>query len=218
MMFVTWEPQVSRRGTVVLLHGFGRSPAALTDVAKRLTAQGARAVGPHLSAWWWPTGMNNTRHLTRVAAELAAMGCSQPLVVLGHSAGGAAGAWIAAALRDRGVPVAGLVLVDGVESPVGSLRRSWPRLRGVPVTALCGPPSPCNRRGALEGWLRQREADPQWPVDVVRVEGMGHGDIEGVGVGVYRRWCGDDPHAPARAELLTIVDRALERAWGAPAK
>ena len=218
MRFETWEPQGSPRGTVVLLHGFGRSPAALSDLAERLTAQGARAVAPQLSVWWWPTGINNTRHLTRVAAELAAMGCPQPLVVLGHSAGGAAGAWIAAALRDRGVPVAGLVLVDAVESPVGSLRRSWPRLRGVPVTALCGPPSPCNRRGALEGWLRQREADPQWPVDVVRVEGMGHGDIEGVGVGVYRRWCGDDPHAPARAELLTIVDRALERAWGAPAK
>lgn len=218
MRFETWEPQGAPRGTVVLLHGFGRSPAALTDLAQRLAARGAVVLGPHLSAWWWPTCTNNTRHLTRVAGELAGRGLPRPLVVIGHSAGGAAGAWIAAELRDGGVPVAGLVLVDGVESPGGSLRRSWPRLRGVPVTALCGPPSPCNRRGALENWLRRQEVDPRWSIDVVRVEAMGHGDIEGAGIGLYRRWCGDDPDAPARAALLSLVDDAVERAWGAPAK
>lgn len=205
------------RGTVVLVHGFGRSPGALTDVAERLAARGATVLRPHLSAWWWPTSTNNTRHLTRVAGQVEHLGCPGPIVVIGHSAGGAAGAWIAAALRDRGVPVAALVLVDGVESPVGTLRRSWPRLRGVPVTAVCGSPSPCNRRGALETWLRQREEDPSWRVEVVRLEGMGHGDIEGIGVGVYRRWCGDQPDAPARGDLLRIVDDAVKSAWNAPA-
>lgn len=218
MRFVTWEPQGATRGTVVLLHGFGRSPAALTDVAERLAARGVTVVCPHLSAWWWPTCTNNTRHLTRVAAQIASLGCPRPLVVIGHSAGGAAGAWITAALRERGVPVAGLVLVDGVDSPVRSLRRSWPGLEGVPVTALCGRPSACNRHGALEEWLHGREPDPLWPIHVVRVEGMGHGDIEGAGIGVYRRWCGDDPDAPARAELLRLVDDAVERAWSPPAK
>lgn len=214
----TWEPSGAPRGTVVLLHGFGRSPVALSDLAERLAAGGAMVMGPHLSAWWWPTCTNNTRYLTRVATELVSDGATGPLLVIGHSAGAAAGAWITGALRDEGIAVAGLILIDGVDSPVRSLRRAWPRLQGVPVTALCGPPSPCNRHGALETWLRHGDADPLGDVDVVHVEGMGHGDIEGAGVGLYRRWCGDDPKAPARAALLSLVDDAVERAWGAPAK
>jgi pimeloyl-ACP methyl ester carboxylesterase len=218
MRFEMWEPQGAPRGTVVLLHGFGRSPAALEELAQRLAARGATVLGPHLSAWWWPSCTNNTRYLTRVAREIVARGCARPMVVVGHSAGAAAGAWIASTLRDQGVPVAGLVLVDGVESPVGSLRRSWPRLRGVPVTALCGSPSPCNRRGALQEWLQSREVDSSWPLEIVRIEGMGHGDIEGAGLMVYRRLCGDAPTAPARAELLGRVEAAIERAWSASAK
>lgn len=205
------------RGTVVLLHGFSRSPDHLADLARRCRLIGADVVAPHLSGWWWPTCTNNTRHLTRLADRIAA-GARAPVVVVGHSAGGAAGAWIAARLAAASVPVGRLVLVDPVESPVRSIRRSWAGLEHVPVTAILGAPSPCNRDGAFRRWLADQHRDADRTLEVIDLPHMGHGDIEGAGVGVYVRLCRDDPTAPAREELLLVVDDAVERGLGADAK
>jgi pimeloyl-ACP methyl ester carboxylesterase len=199
------------RGTVVLLHGFARRPRALDDLADRCSALDADVVRPHLSAWWWPTCTNNTRHLDRIAMRVRAERDDGPVVVVGHSAGAAAGAWIAARLVDAHVHVGALVLVDGVESPVRSISRAWPRLAGVPVTAVVGPPGPCNRQQALGRWFMSSDASAGPVVDVVELPAMGHGDIEGVGVGVYVRLCGDDPAAPSREVLMALVLDAVER-------
>lgn len=210
-----------RPGTIVLLHGFARSPRDLDDLAERFGRSGALVQVPHLSAWWWPNSTNNTRHLDRCADEIAKSAPAGPIVIVGHSAGAAAGAWIAGRLVEGVTEVAGqvtgLVLVDGVESPIGAIRRSWRLLDSVPITAVVGRPSRCNRHGALGRWLEAQSADGAANLQIVRMPDLGHGDIEGAGRSIYVRLCGDDPSAPARAWLLRVLDDAVARALDAGA-
>lgn len=177
---------------------------------------GARVEAPRLSAWWWPTSTNNTRHLDRLADGIAGR-ATGAIVIVGHSAGGAAGAWMARRMKRRGATVGGLVLIDAVESPVRAIRRSWPGLGQVPVTAILGAPSRCNRRGALGRWLASQRSDAGPVLEVIDLPAMGHGDIEGAGIGLYVRVCGDDPAAPARELLLSIVKEAVQRGLDADA-
>ena len=215
---VSYDPAGDPRGTVVLMHGFTRSPRDLQGLAMRAVNRGAKALIPHLGAWWWPRSTNNARYLSRIAEAVERQRSPGPVVIVGHSAGAPAGAWVAARLVDAGVDVSILVLVDGVESPARTLRRSWPALQRVPVLAICAPASRCNRSGALEAWLGNQERSADSVLEVVHLPGMGHGDIEGAGIGVYCRMCGDDPEAPARDALLVLVDDAMERGLSAIAK
>jgi len=214
------EPAGVPLGTVVLLHGFTRHPRDLQAPAERFAALGARVLRPRLGAWWWPRSTNRTRYLTHIAEAVAQARSTGPLIVVGHSAGAPAGAWIAAALRNSGTSVDALILVDGVESPARTLRRAWPDLTGVPVDVICAPPSRCNRNGALARWLDDyRESGQPGPsVGLIVIPGMGHGDVEGPGRHVYVRWCHDDPAAPALAELEGTLDGLVERALDAVAK
>jgi pimeloyl-ACP methyl ester carboxylesterase len=221
MRVVTIEPPIKPPshvlGTVVLLHGFGRSPERLDGLSARLASLGARVLLPALSPWWWPTCTNNTRYLNRVADAIAAASAPDPIVVVGHSAGAAAGAWIAARLIRGGHQVTSVVFVDGVDSPVRSIRRSWPVLQHSGVVAICGDPSPCNRHGALAKWLRAQPAEDAADLQIVSVQGMGHGDVEGAGIGVYVRLCKDNPSAPQREVLLDLIVGAVSRGLQAPA-
>lgn len=217
MTIVTLDPAGTPRGTVVALHGFTRSPRDLQGPAQAFAGLGARVLLPHLRAWWWPESTNNTRFLTRVADAIADLRSTGPVVIVGHSAGAPAGAWIASRLVNRGLPVSEVVLVDGVESPARTLRRAWPSLARVRVTAICGPPSRCNRQGSLGAWLAQAPHAAQPPVVIERLDRMGHGDIEGAGIGVYVRMCRDDAGAPARPRLMALLMEAVERGLGAVA-
>jgi hypothetical protein len=190
-----------RLGAAVLVHGFSRSPRHLHLLSERLTDEGVATVRPALSAFSWGRSNNNAAYLSKVAARLVAGLPEGPVVVVGHSAGAAAGAWIAAELVDRRVDVRRLVMVDGVESPTGLIRRSWPRLINLPVRALCAPPCPCNRHGRLADWLASAGGD----VEVVTIEGSGHGDIEGVDAAIYRWACGDQSTEITRRVVMDSV-------------
>jgi hypothetical protein len=171
-----------------------------------LNMAGVATVRPALSAWDWTRGINNSSYLTTVASRLAQGLPSGPVVVVGHSAGAAAGAWIAGALIDDGVDVRRMVMVDGVESPAGLIRRAWPRLEAVDVVDITGEPSPCNRQGALVDWLAQQER----PSVVIPIPGAGHGDIEVERSLVYRWACGDDSSDEVRAWVLaTVVESVI---------
>ncbi len=203
MTLLQADPAGAPIGTVVLLHGFTRSPRHLDLLSAGCVAAGARTLRPALGSLWWPTSTNNPAHLDRVAAAVRTQLAPGPVVVVGHSAGAAAGAWLAAGLLAAGVPVTRLVMVDGVESPSGLIRRAWPRLSGLAVRAVCAPPSRCNRHGALAAWLAGRDDGVDAQVDVI--EGSGHGDIEGPSQAIYRWACGDDGTQPARERVLSTV-------------
>jgi len=173
--------------TVVALHGFTRSPRHLAAFAQACQASEWNCLCPALAPRWFPVLMNDRRHLTSVAKRLATSGrLMGPVVIVGHSAGAAAGSWIAPKLIDAGVEVRGLVYVDGNDSPNHLIERAWPMLESVPVRAVMAPPSPCNRDGRLAAWLAERR-----PGCVQVIDGAGHGDFEMASHAVYRRACGD---------------------------
>ncbi|MUH45033.1 MAG: hypothetical protein F2793_00835, partial [Actinobacteria bacterium] len=174
---VTIDTVARARGAVLLLHGFTRHPRHLDLLAGRFVDAGVMVVRPHLASLSPVASMNRPSVLARAARSIAeAIGDPRlPLVVVGHSAGAAAGSGIAAHLLDAGAFVRGLVLVDGVESPTRSIERAWPRIGQLPMFCVCAPPSRCNRQGALAEWLRSRRTGAFGVV----VRGAGHGDIEG---------------------------------------
>ncbi len=191
--------------TVVGLHAFTRSPAHLSRLAEACRSAGLGWVAPSLAPRWLPTRYMNRRRLERLSARLAGALPGQPLVVVGHSAGAAAGCYLATALLRRGVQVCGVVLVDGVDSPNHLIERSLPGLEQVPIAAVLAPPSRCNRDGALARLLAGRPR-----IRVTLVEGAGHGDIEGAGIAAYRRWCGDTSDDRLAEVTLTAVMGAVE--------
>jgi len=190
-----------RLGCAVLLHGFSRGPRHLRVLSATLNSAGVATVRPALSAWDWSHGINNSRFLTRVAARIGAGLPAGPVVVFGHSAGAAAGAWIAADLLDSGVDVRRLVMADGVESPAGLVRRAWEGLQPIDVVDVVGDPSRCNRHGELADWLQRQDR----PSIVVPISGGGHGDIEVERSLVYEWACGDDSSDAVRQVVLETV-------------
>lgn len=177
--------------------------------------RGWSTVRPALAPSWLPVLMNSSRHLDRIGDRLQARLSGRTVVVAGHSAGAAAGAWLAARWVAQGLPVAGLVLVDGNDSPTGLLARAWPGLEDVPVRAVLAPPSPCNRDGRLERFLAEHR-----PGAAIVVPDSGHGDIEGSPSAVYRWACGDDTSADVRtivlAEVLEAVAAVLAGSGASP--
>lgn len=131
--------------------------------------------------------MNDRRNLDRLAERLVQSNrLAGPVVIVGHSAGAAAGSWMARTFVKSGVQLAGLVFVDGNDSPNHLIERAWSELQSVPIRAVMAPPNPCNRHGRLTSFL-----DARRPGSVVVVPGAGHGDIEMSGAGIYRRACKD---------------------------
>jgi pimeloyl-ACP methyl ester carboxylesterase len=212
MTLLQVDPPGTAIGTVVLLHGFARSPEHLGLLSSACVAVGARTLRPALGSLWWPTSTNNAAHLDRVGESLRQNLAPGPVVVVGHSAGAAAGAWLAAGLLAAGATVPALVMVDGVESPSGLIRRAWPRLAGISVRAVCAPPSRCNRQGALASWLAGQDGD----VEVMTIEGSGHGDIEGPSQAIYRWACGDDAKQPAGERVRAAVMARVVSGLGGP--
>ncbi len=197
--------------TVVALHGFTRQPRHLAAFSEACQRRGWDCVRPALAPRWFPVLMNDRRHLTRVVERLVRSGrLTGRVVVVGHSAGAAAGSWMTPVLAESGVDVRGLVYVDGNDSPNHLIERAWPRLANVPIRAIAAPPSPCNRQGRLSDFLEQRR-----PGCVVVVPGSGHGDIEMLGAEVYRRMCGDTSRASqwraVQGAVLDAVTDVLDR-------
>lgn len=135
-----------------------------------------------------PVLMNDRRHLRKVAHRLVDSGRLRGgVVIVGHSAGAAAGTWMTPGLIEAGVDVRGLIYVDGNDSPNRLIEKAWPLIGQLPVRAIMAPPSPCNRQGRLADFV-----ECERPGSVEVIDGAGHGDIEMLGAGVYRRTCGDD--------------------------
>ena len=190
---------------VIALPGFTRGPRNLQRLSDACVASGFACVRPVIAPRWFPIAYMHRARLRGIAQRLAE-DCREPVVIAGHSAGAAAGCFLAVCLRDRGVDVRGVVLIDGVDSPNHLIAKNLPGLADVRIAAVLSPPSPCNRQGALGRFL---ESYPH--VRVVTVAGAGHGDIEGAGIGIYARACKDASRPQTADEVLHHVVQAI--AW-----
>lgn len=201
------------------MHGFTRSPGHLSALARACTDANLACLRPALATRWAPTRMVQPAWVRTVAQRLHEVlaGLPGPVVLVGHSAGASVACaivaqWLAESPAvnptmplnlgqpgDMGhaVQLAGLVLVDGVDSVTGLLRTSIDRLVGVPMVAWAADPGPCNRHGALADFLDDRR-----PGIVVRVPGSCHGDIEGVDRLVYRLACRERSTPQMRQAIL----------------
>ena len=173
-------------GTAVLCPGFTRQPSDLGLFATECEVRGWAVLAQSLAPRGLPFLYMVPSRLRRIARTIALDSQNVPLVLVGHSAGASAACYLTEHLVALGSDVRGVVLADGVDSPNHLIRRSLPALRDVRVAAVLAPPSPCNRHGLLE---RSLAAYPWVRTEVVA--GAGHGDIEGDGIGVYRRMCKD---------------------------
>lgn len=157
-------------GVVVLLHGLGRSPLAMTPLAWRLERAGLRAVNIGYTAARRPLTETVTRVVERLDEALA--GVTGPVHFVTHSLGGVLvraylaarprpgarivqlappnqGARLAEALRGVALArgVLGQTLHDlGVEPDGGAPRLRLPRLEGVDIGVIAG------GRGAVRGY------------------------------------------------------------------
>lgn len=162
-----------------------------------------------LAPRWLPVLYMVPSRLHDIARRIAREAGERPIVVAGHSAGGSAGVAIAAELIAEHANIRGLVLIDGVESPNHLIARRLPELEGLRIAAVLAPPSPCNRQAQLEGYL----AGFPWVRSEV-VAGAGHGDIEGAGIGVYRKACKDASDEATADLFLSRVIEAIRWALG----
>ena len=195
--------------TVLALHGFTRKPRHLAAFGEACQRRGWNCLRPALAPPWLPTAINWRRHLDQVARRLTDSGRMKgPVVVVGHSAGAAAGSWMTPRLVASGVEVRGLVFVDGNDSPNHLIERAWPKLTHIPIRAVMSPPNPCNRDGQLTRFLEDDR-----PGSVTVIPGAGHGDIEMQGATVYRRFCRDTSELPqwlaVQAAVLDSVGQLL---------
>ena len=190
---------------VIALPGFTRGPGHLVRLANACASEGYECLRPALAPRWLPVLYMVPSHLRSIARRLGEAVGGSPIVVVGHSAGGAAGTSLAADLSAGGANVRGLVLIDGVESPNRLIATRLGELDGLRIAAVLAPPSPCNRHSQLEDFLA---GYPNVRVEVV--PGAGHGDIEGAGIGVYRRMCKDTSDEATADLVLARVMRAID--------
>ena len=192
--------------TVLALHGFTRSPKHLNAFAQACDRRGWTCVRPLVAPRWMPILMNDRRHLDRLVRRLIDSGTLVGrVVIVGHSAGAAAASWMTPGLMSSGVDVAGLVFVDGNDSPNHLIERAWTDLETVPIRAVMAPPSPCNRHGRLSAFLESRR-----PGSVTEIAGAGHGDFEMTGAAVYRRTCKDRSGPTEWVQVQAAVVTCIE--------
>ena len=178
--------------TVIALHGFTRQPRHLAAFSEACQLRGWACLRPALAPSLLPTLINSRRHLDRVTQRIVDSGRLEGgVVVVGHSAGAAAGSWITTRLLESHVDVRGLVYVDGNDSPNHLIEKSWAALADVPIAAVMAPDSPCNRNGKLGRLVEARR-----PGCVEVIERAGHGDLEMADSHVYRWACRDSSGPP----------------------
>ncbi len=203
------NPSGPATGICWLQHGFGRRPHHLRQLAQATASRGIRVFLPLLPSNPWRVGTVATAGRQDSARLLATSWPLEgdlrpdrgsgivlrpraddltPVVVAGHSAGGALVTAIAAEwllrptqLATAGRRLAGVILLDPVPGGNGF---SWLRdveqvaAGHIPITAIVGDPHAANRQGLAERLLADVAAE-SGHINLMHIAGGRHHDAEG---------------------------------------
>jgi hypothetical protein len=208
-------------------HGFARTGERMADLADRLAADGLLVVAPTVDALGGCSLSDAGPIVAGIAevlggrvggalldsareAGLASEALPADLVLVGHSAGGAAMTGVAAELvaADAAEPLRLLLLLDPVESRNAMMGASLPALDTVQVLAIAGAPGPCNADASGPAAL----AAVRDEFHGVRIEGGCHCDAEGASTNVA---CTIVCGTPSEEHVALL--RRLAAAWVADA-
>lgn len=202
-------------------HGFTRSPDAVAGVSVVLARTGIASVRPAIAGLRPRRSIHDADYLRDRALERHRAAASRwgdvPWIGVGHSAGAASALVEAAARVGAGLPVAGVICLDGTDTAGGIARAVLDQIRAVPVRCLGAPPSRCNAGAGLTTLLLASLDD----VEDLRIAGAGHGDAERIGrepgtagahpALLYRVACGDSSGPDQVRELAdALTTRALD--------
>jgi hypothetical protein len=202
-------------------HGFTRSPDALAGVSAVLARIGVASVRPAIAGLRRRRSIHDADYLRECALERHRSATARwgdlPWLGVGHSAGAASALVEAAARVGAGLPVAGVICLDGTDTAGGTARGVLDQIRTVPVRCLGAAPSRCNAGAQLADRLLAVLDD----VEVLQIAGAGHGDAERITgdpatVGphpalLYRFACGDSSGPDQVRELAdALATRALD--------
>jgi alpha-beta hydrolase superfamily lysophospholipase len=156
-------------GRALLFHGFGRKPDALDELVAVLVENNIEVVRPYLKSKARHGGLNDRDLMRAVACEFAAWSANElPVVVIGHSAGGAVAMVTAEQFLQETLTLTGVLLIDsnGKIDELMAPALAALQHKSVPVRTIAASAGRCNRQAQIDHRSTLRRGGQQSGCDV----------------------------------------------------
>ncbi len=199
-------------GHALLFHGFGRKPDALDELVAVLVDNNIEVVRPYLKSKARLGGMNDRDLMRAVAREFAAWNADAlPVVVIGHSAGGAVAMVAAVQLLQETVTLTGVLLIDSNGKIEELMAPALTALQHelIPVRTIAASAGRCNRQAQIAHWLSGASAG----FAGVQLTTGRHCDVEGSKADVTCRLLCGGAADPKNAAIVHRLTAGWSHAW-----
>jgi len=199
-------------GRALLFHGFGRKPDALDELVSVLVDNNIEVVRPYLKSKARRGGMNDRDLMRAVAREFATWNADAlPVVVIGHSAGGAVAMVAATQLLQETVTVTGVLLIDSNGKIEELMAPALAALQheSIPVRTIAASAGRCNRQAQIAHWLAGAS---DGFAGVQLTTGL-HCDVEGSKADVTCRLLCGGAADPKNAAVVHRLTAGWSHAW-----
>ena len=199
-------------GRTLLFHGFGRKPDALDELVAVLVDNNIEVVRPYLKSKARLGGMNDRDLMRAVAREFAMWNADAlPVVVIGHSAGGAVAMVAAAQLLQETVALTGVLLIDSNGKIEELMAPALTALQheSIPVRTIAASAGRCNRQAQIAHWLAGASAG----FAGVQLTTGRHCDVEGSKADVTCRLLCGGAADPKNAAIVHRLTAGWSHAW-----
>ena len=199
-------------GRALLFHGFGRKPDALDELVSVLVENNIEVVRPYLKSKARHGGMNDPDLMRGVAREFAAWSADElPVVVIGHSAGGAVAMVVAEQFLQETVSLTGVLLIDSNGKIEELMAPALAALQheSIPVRTIAASAGRCNRQAKIAHWLAGASAG----FAGVQLTTGRHCDVEGSKADVTCRLLCGGAADPTNAAIVYRLTAGWSHAW-----
>jgi pimeloyl-ACP methyl ester carboxylesterase len=199
-------------GRALLFHGFGRKPDALDELVAVLVENNIEVVRPYLKSKARHGGLNDRDLMRAVACEFAAWSANElPVVVIGHSAGGAVAMVTAEEFLQETLTLTGVLLIDsnGKIDELMAPALAALQHKSVPVRTIAASAGRCNRQAQIAQWLAGASAG----FAGVQLTTGRHCDVEGSKADVTCRLLCGGAADPTNAAIVYRLTAGWSHAW-----